>query len=149
MRLTAHTDFALRVLIYAASTNDRLCTIEEISNSYGISRNHLMKVVRRLAALGFLKTTRGRRGGLALARPASEIVVGEVVREMEDDFAQAECFRPERNQCPITPICGLKPLLGEALQAYLTVLDSKTVGDIAKNRAAFVELLGLDIDRAT
>lgn len=140
MRLTAHTDYALRVLIYAAVAPDGLCRIEEISSAYKISKNHLMKVVRGLAEKGFLKTVRGRGGGLKLARPASEIVVGDVVRAMEDSFAQAECFRPE-NTCVITPVCGLKGVLNRAVQAYLAELDTVTLADISRRNNALAKLL--------
>lgn len=140
MRLTAHTDYALRVLIYAAVARDGLCRIEEISSAYAISKNHLMKVVRRLGENGFLKTVRGRGGGLTLAKPASEIVVGDVVRRMEDSFGQAECFRPG-NACVITPACGLKGVLSRAVQAYLAELDKVTLADISRRKEALAELL--------
>ncbi|GGE47318.1 HTH-type transcriptional regulator NsrR [Marinicauda pacifica] len=140
MRLTAHTDYALRVLIYAAVAPGGLCRIEEIASAYGISKNHLMKVVRGLSEKGFLKTLRGRGGGLRLALPASEIVVGNVVRAMEDSFSQAECFRPE-NRCVITPACGLKGVLNRAVQAYLAELDTVTLADISRKNEALTELL--------
>ena len=143
MRLTAHTDYALRVLIYAAVAPQGLCQIEEISSAYAISKNHLMKVVRGLAEKGFLITVRGRGGGLKLARPPREIVVGDVVRAMEDDFAQAECFRPAKNSCVITPACGLKGVLDRAVQAYLAALDKVTLADISKRNTALAELLSL------
>lgn len=143
MRLTTHTDYGLRVLIFAAVEPAALCTIERISAAYGISRSHVMKVVQRLGELGFLETVRGRGGGLRLARPASDIVVGDVVRKMEDDLSQAECFRPQENTCPITPACGLKRALSEALEAYLAALDRFTIADITKKRPALARLLDL------
>jgi Rrf2 family nitric oxide-sensitive transcriptional repressor len=144
MRLTVHTDYALRVLIFAAVEPAALCTIERISVAFGISKNHLMKVVQRLGELGFVETIRGRGGGLRLARPAREIIIGDVVRRMEDDLAQAECFRPRDNACPITAACGLKHALGEALNAYLAVLDKCSVADIARKRTALARLLDLE-----
>jgi Rrf2 family nitric oxide-sensitive transcriptional repressor len=147
MRLTVHTDYALRVLIYAAVEPQPLCTIERIAAAYKISRNHLMKVVNRLAEHGFLETVRGRGGGLKLSRPADEIVVGDVVRKMEDDLTQAECFRTEQNACAITPACGLKRALAEALEAYLDALDRYTLADITRKRTALARLL--DFERAS
>ena len=144
MRLTAHTDFALRVLIYAAVQPASLCTIERISEAYGISRNHLMKVVQRLGDHGFLETVRGRGGGLRLAMPANKIFVGDVVRKMEDDLAQAECFRAEQNSCVITPACGLKHALSTALEAYLDALDQFTLADVTRKRKALSRLLDLE-----
>ncbi|GJL91188.1 Rrf2 family transcriptional regulator [Hyphococcus sp.] len=142
MRLTAHTDYALRVLIYAAVEPAALCTIKRISKAYGVSRNHLMKVVQRLGDYGFLETVRGRGGGLRLAMPASEISVGDVVRRMEDDLNQAECFR-DQNACVITPACGLKHALSAALDAYLNALDQFTIADITRKRKALSRLLEL------
>ena len=141
MRLTAHTDYALRVLIYAAVEPASLCTIERISGAYGISRNHLMKVVQCLSDYGFIETVRGRGGGLKLAMPASKICVGDVVRKMEDDLAQAECFRQDQNSCVITSACGLKHALSKALDAYLDTLDQFTLADVTRKRKALSRLL--------
>ncbi|MDJ1158998.1 Rrf2 family transcriptional regulator [Chelatococcus sp. SYSU_G07232] len=129
MRLTVQSDYALRVLMYAASCPDRLVTIDEIARGYGISENHLMKVVQKLAHAGFLVTVRGRGGGLRLARPAAEITVGAVIRATEEDFALVECFG-SGNRCRLTPICRLKPVLGEAIAAYLSVLDRSRLSDL-------------------
>lgn len=144
MRLTAHTDYALRVLIYAAVEPSSLCTIERISDAYGISRNHLMKVVQRLGECGFIETVRGRGGGLKLAKPASQISVGDVVRKMEDDLAQAECFRSELNSCVITSACGLKHALSSALDAYLDALDQVSLAEVTRKKRKLAELLELD-----
>lgn len=144
MRLTVYTDYALRVLIYAAVEPAPLCTIERISAAYGVSRSHLMKVVQRLAEHGFIETVRGRGGGLRLARPASEITVGDVVRKMEDDLAQAECFKPNQNSCPIMTACGLKRALADALEAYLGALDRHSIADISRKRTALARLLDLE-----
>lgn len=143
MRLTTHTDYALRVLIYAAVSPAHTCTIEAIATAYGISRNHLMKVVRGLGEKGFLETLRGRGGGLRLARDPSEIIVGDVVRAMEEDFAQAECFKPETNTCLIAPACGLMGALKRATDAYLGALDGVSLADIARRRDRLADLLEL------
>ena len=85
MKLTRFTDYSMRVLIYLGLHGGRV-TIREISESYGISRNHLMKVVSMLTRMGYLSARRGPGGGIALARPASEICLADVIIDMEDDL---------------------------------------------------------------
>ena len=140
MRLTYLTDYSLRVLRYVSAVPQRLVTIQEIAQGYGISENHLMKVVHGLAQHGFIETVRGRGGGLRLARPASDITVGAVVRAVEDDFALVECFRTD-NTCRITPVCRLRGALQDALSAYFEVLDNRTLAElVAKPKALLKEL---------
>jgi Rrf2 family nitric oxide-sensitive transcriptional repressor len=129
MRLTSFTDFALRLLMYAAAHEDRLITIEEVSDAYDISRAHLMKVTNSLTRAGYLKAVRGRSGGLMLARPPAKIRLGDVVRATEPDFALVECFGTG-NQCIITRRCRLRGILREGLNAFNTVLDSYTLADL-------------------
>lgn len=129
MRLTNFSDYALRVLMYAAARSDRLITIEETAEVYGISRAHLMKVANQLTRAGFLKATRGRAGGLALAKRPEKIRLGDVIRATEPDFALVECFTPESN-CLITPRCRLKGVLKEALNSFVKTLDSYTLADL-------------------
>lgn len=129
MRLTQYTDFSLRVLIYLGLHDDRRCTIREISDAYGISRNHLMKVVQQLAAEGFIDSVRGVGGGLTLSTDANALNVGRIVRAMEPDLGLVECMRPG-NECVITPACSLAGMLVEARQAFLDVLDGYTLDDI-------------------
>ena len=130
MRLTHYTDFSLRVLTYLGLRPERLCTISEIAEAYGISRNHLMKVVHELGRAGFIDTVRGRNGGLRLARMPSAIRIGDVVRRMEDDFDIVACFGAGTGGCVIAPDCRLAGMLGEALQAFLGVLDGYTLADL-------------------
>jgi Rrf2 family transcriptional regulator, nitric oxide-sensitive transcriptional repressor len=129
MRLTNFSDYALRVLMYAAARSDRLITIEETAEIYGISRAHLMKVANQLTRAGFLKATRGRTGGLALAKRPDKIRLGDVIRATEPDFALVECFMPTNN-CLITPRCRLKGALKEALNAFVETLDGYTLADL-------------------
>lgn len=143
MRLTVHTDYALRVLIHLGLLEGRTGTIEEVATAYGISRNHLMKVAHRLGKAGFVETMRGRGGGLRLARPAAEICVGAVVRATEEDFALVECFPPLQKDCVIWPACTLRHVLAEALAAYFAVLDGYTLADLLQNRALLTTLLRL------
>jgi Rrf2 family nitric oxide-sensitive transcriptional repressor len=129
MRLTTFSDYALRVLMYAATRGDRLITIEETADVYGISRAHLMKVANQLTRAGFLKATRGRTGGLALAKRPDRIRLGDVIRATEPDFALVECFSAG-NECLITPRCRLKGVVKEALLAFVGTLDRYTLADL-------------------
>lgn len=145
MRLTTFTDYCLRVLMYVATKGDELSTIDEIADGYGISRNHLMKVVFRLGQLGYLTTVRGKGGGMRLAGPPSEINLGTLVRQTEDDMALVECFQGGGRACRIEPACVLKKALGEALAAFLSVLDTYTLADLLRPRRWLVELLRLPV----
>jgi Rrf2 family transcriptional regulator, nitric oxide-sensitive transcriptional repressor len=136
MRLTRYTDYSLRVLMYVGASGDKVSTIAEIARAYGISRDHLMKVVQELGRAGYLHTARGRSGGLALARPASEIVVGDVVRQMEPDTDLVGC-----GSCVIAPACKLTHVLSEALESFMAVLDGYTVDDLLTRRGDMMRLL--------
>jgi len=140
VQLTLYTDYGLRVLIYLACREDD-ATVAEIAERYGISRNHLVKVVHALSQKGFISTTRGRSGGLRLARPADQIGVGEVVRALETNRALVECFSPEHNTCPIAPVCALKGALAQAERAFQNALDEYTLADVTKNSGAIVKHL--------
>lgn len=136
MRLTRYTDYALRVLIHLAAHEEKLCSISEISRAYGVSQNHLMKVANDLGRAGYIHAARGRAGGLRLARPAGEINVGEVVRHTEEGFDLVDCAH-----CVIAPACGLTGVLGQALAAFMRVLDGYTLADLAANRRVLRALL--------
>jgi Rrf2 family nitric oxide-sensitive transcriptional repressor len=142
MKLTRFTDYSLRVLIYLGLRDDGRVTIREISDAYGISRNHLMKVVSLLTRMGYLDARRGPGGGIALARPPQEIVIADVVRDMEDDLNLVECFC-EEGSCIIKPMCKLKTALNQALAAYLDTLERYTLFDLLKPKSQLVETLGM------
>lgn len=145
MKLTNYTDYSLRVLIYLATkSNDEKSTITEITNAYQISRNHLTKVIHQLGQIGAIETTRGRGGGIKLAKPPHEIGVGEIVRATEEDFHIVECFDKENNTCIITPVCKLRTVLQEALMAFMAVLDKYTIADIARQPDLYRALLNMD-----
>lgn len=129
MQLTLHTDYSLRVLIYLADKGDTLATISEVASFYEISRNHLVKVVHHLAGAEFIQTTRGKNGGMRLARPPEEISVGEVVRKMEPNFDIVECFNAENRACTVAPLCALKGVLQQAGNEFLSLLDRYTLAD--------------------
>jgi len=141
MRLTRHTDYALRALMYLGLREDRVCTIREIASAYRISESHLMKVVHRLGVLGLVKTVRGHGGGLRLALAPEEIDLGRVVRLVEDDLRVVECFERQTNTCPIAGPCALTGILGEALDAFLGVLDRRTLADLLGPRRALLRRL--------
>jgi Rrf2 family nitric oxide-sensitive transcriptional repressor len=136
VRLTSFSDYALRVLMYAAAHKDALITIEETATRYRVSRTHLMKVVNLLTRAGYLKAVRGRSGGLTLGKPPQDIGLGEVVRATEPDFALVECFATG-GHCLITPACRLRGVLGEALQAFNATLDRYTLADLLLDPAQF------------
>ncbi|WP_298828057.1 Rrf2 family transcriptional regulator [uncultured Piscinibacter sp.] len=150
MRLTQHTDYAIRVLMFAASRHLRdgpeaLSSIREIAEAYGISENHLMKVVNRLAQAGLLHTQRGRNGGLRLARDPAETRLGDIVRLVEDDMALVECFG-EGSACPLTAACHLAAALEEARRDFLSSLDRRTLADLVP-RARAREIMALVVRR--
>ncbi|MFZ3032458.1 MAG: Rrf2 family transcriptional regulator [Parvibaculum sp.] len=132
MRVTLHTDYALRMLMLLAMEPDELHTIEEVSTRYDISRNHLMKVTQTLAQAGYVESIRGRNGGLRLGKHPEDINIGAVVRTTEDGFNLVECFG-EDNACVISTACGLRGPLEEALAAFLAVLDRYTLADLLQN----------------
>ena len=147
MRLSSYSDYALRILIFLAVQPEGLPTIAEIADRYSISKNHLMKVAHQLGVGGYVETVRGRGGGLRLGKPAEKIGLGDVVRFTEQDLAIVECMGTD-NECLLTPSCALKGVLGEALQAFLAVLDEYTLADIVRQKRSLTTLLGLPYDQA-
>ena len=133
MRLTFHTDYALRVLMLLAIEPQRRHTIAEIAERYDISRAHLMKVAQTLTQAGFVDSLRGRGGGLRLGALPASINLGAVVRATEDNFALVECLNREGNRCVVSPACGLRGPLEEALRAFQAVLDRYSLADLISN----------------
>jgi Rrf2 family nitric oxide-sensitive transcriptional repressor len=131
MQLTRFTDYTLRVLIAVGVNREGGITIGDIAKRYGISKNHLMKVVQHLARRGYLDTVRGRGGGLSLAVDAGDINIGELVREVEGGFPIVPCFAGGNDPgCAISPACVLRGVLSRALTAFLAVLDDYTLADL-------------------
>ncbi|WP_087608851.1 Rrf2 family transcriptional regulator [Komagataeibacter europaeus] len=135
MRLTLHTDYALRTLIYLGIHTDRLTSIREVAQAYGISENHLVKIIHKLGQAGFVETIRGRNGGLKLGRPAASIVLGDVVRHTEEDMALVTCMHPtetgsKATSCILADVCRLRGVLGEALGSFIAVMDHYTLADV-------------------
>jgi len=129
MQLTQFTDYALRTLVYISSSPRQFATISEIADYFGISRNHLVKIVHHLANHQVIITTRGKNGGMRLAQPAKEIIIGDVVRITEQNQNVVECFDPDSNSCVITTECRMQRVFHEAHNAFLAVLDGYTLDD--------------------
>jgi Rrf2 family nitric oxide-sensitive transcriptional repressor len=140
MRLTRHADYALRVLMYLGLNEGGVCTIGEIAAAYRISESHLMKVVHRLGVLELVQTVRGHGGGLHLALAPEDISLGRVVRLVED-LRIVECFDPKTNTCPVAGPCSLTGVLGDARDAFLDVLDRRTLADLLGPRRALLRRL--------
>lgn len=127
MKITQFTDYSLRLMLYLASRRDRIVTVREIAEFYGISSEHLKKIVRRLSDLGYLITVRGKNGGLRLACEPTAVNLGRLMRQ-EENLALLPCSE-DAHSCPIAH-CKLAGIVGEALDAFLGVLDKKTLADL-------------------
>lgn len=143
MRLTNFTDYCLRTLMFVALNGERLTTIDEIAEHYGINRNHVVKVVFCLAQLGYLQTLRGKGGGILLAGDPAKINIGRVVRQTEQDFVLVECFQAKDCVCVIEPACVLKKALHKALAAFFDVLNEYTLADLLKPSRNLSQLLAV------
>ncbi len=144
MQLTKFSDYSLRALIATTLRGPELVTIPELAVMYDISEDHVRKVMHQLACHGFLESVRGRSGGYRLGRPAEEITLGEVIRTTETEFRIVECFKPSSGQCRLEPGCELKPILREALEAFLAVLDRYTLADLVRRDRRIAALLGIE-----
>ena len=132
MQLSLHSDYALRVLIYLGTYPESTATTRQISDAYGISKHHLVRVVQTLGAHGYVEILPGRTGGVRLRIDPTEIRLGDVVRRTELNLDVVECFDASTNTCPIIHSCGLKRLLMEALDAFVGSLNAYTLADILK-----------------
>lgn len=144
VKLTLYTDYALRVLIYLGAHGETLATIREIAACYGVSRHHLTKICQDLQQRGYIETVRGKHGGIRLARRPREIVVGQVVRDMEEHLEVVECLGGD-DSCIITQACRLQEVLREALGAFTKTLDRYTLADMLQPRNQLQSLLGVPI----
>ncbi len=146
MRLTVYSDYALRLMMYLGlRTGGSLSTIDDVAAAYGISKAHLMKITNELGRKGLIETIRGRQGGMRLARDASAIRVGDIVRACEPDFALVPCMEAQGgNACVVLPACVLKRALATAAAAFLEVLDGYTLQDLVGPTVALRQLLGLE-----
>lgn len=141
MQLTNYTDYSFRILMYLGLKKGELATIREIAEHYGISRNHLVKVAHKLGALGYIRTVRGKRGGVALAMAPEQVNLGEVARQTEDNLCLVECFDASHSCCRIQDGCALRGIMREALAAFLGVLDRYTLASLLSNERQLMALL--------
>lgn len=130
MQLTSYTDYSLRALLYLSKHPDRLVTVSEITEHYGVSRNHMVKVVHNLGANGFIQTVRGKSGGMRLAKEADQIIIADVVRLTEPHMNLQECFSRETNTCPLIDNCTLMGVLYKARRAFMKVLEEQSLADM-------------------
>jgi Rrf2 family transcriptional regulator, nitric oxide-sensitive transcriptional repressor len=145
MQLTQYTDYALRTLIALGLKPGEKLTVTDIASAYGISRNHLVKVVARLAESGYVETLRGKGGGMRLARAPREIRLGDVVRDLEAELGVVECLTEGGGHCVIAPACKLKGLLHQATDAFLDTLDRHTLEDILRQPQPVARLLHIPV----
>ena len=140
MRLTTFTDYSLRVLIYLGTHKDQRAAVGEIAQAYGISRNHLMKVILFLSAETYVETIRGKGGGVHLKMDPDQIRIGVLVRKAEMGTALVECFSQD-SECCIEPVCLLRGVLEDAMNAFYGVLDEYTLADLIQNRVSLQRFL--------
>jgi len=144
LRLTLHTDYAIRTLIYLALHQDRLVTISDISKQYDISKNHMMKVAQELVHHGFVISERGRNGGLRLARLPEDINLRDVIEKMEPDFNLVSCLDTVHNGCKIIGGCGVQSIMFEARDHFLSVLGKYTLADSIPNESKLKALFTIE-----
>lgn len=141
MHLTRFSDNALRCLMLLGLERERAVPVPEIAERMRISYEQLVKIVQRLASLGYVETVRGRHGGVRLAIDPAELQIGTLIREVEENLALVDCFDAARSTCPIMPACRLASVLDEALGAFFKVLDKRTLDDVLKPRRELVRLM--------
>ncbi|NVK16814.1 MAG: Rrf2 family transcriptional regulator [Rhodobacteraceae bacterium] len=141
MRITKRTNIAVRLLMYCAAHEDRLVTKAEIAECCNISENHLAQVINQLSQLGYLATQRGRNGGMNLGKPAAEIRIGDVFRDVEGNLPMVECFADADNTCPLASACRLKVALADAAQAFYTSLDDISLESLVCGNHDLMRLL--------
>lgn len=141
MRITKRTNIAIRLMMYCAAHSERLVTKSEIAGCCNISENHLAQVINQLSQLDYLRTQRGRNGGMTLAKPADQIRIGQVFRHIEGGLPIAECFADADNTCPLTKACRLKLALADAAQAFYASLDEITLDALVCDNGELMKLL--------
>jgi len=148
LQLSLHADYALRALIYLGTRRDEVVSTRQISDAYGISKHHLVRVVQTLAEHGHVELLPGRSGGVRLVRDPAEVRLGDVIRQAEPNLRLVECFDRPTNTCPIIDDCGLRAYLNDALQAFLATLNTHTLADLlTRSRRARLASVFLQIQR--
>lgn len=134
MQLTRFTDYGLRTLMYVAARSENSASVKEVAEHYGISRNHLVKVVHRLSQLGYIETTKGKGGGIKIANNTEKLRLGDLIQELEPNMNMVECFDAKTNTCRITESCQLKHYLFEATQNFINTMNKYTLADTVQNK---------------
>ncbi|KTD16711.1 Rrf2 family transcriptional regulator [Legionella jordanis] len=140
MQLTQFTDYSLRALIYIALKKE-LCTINDIAKAYGISSNHLVKIIHNLAKMGIIRTLRGKSGGIVMAKNPADLNLGELIIKLEPHFDLVPCFNKEKANCCIAPACKLKRILFDAKENFIAILKQYSLADILDNPIELKSLL--------
>ena len=134
MQITRFTDYGLRTLMYVAARSENIASVKEVSDHYGISRNHLVKVVHRFSQLGYIETTKGKGGGIKIAKGTEKLRLGELIKQLEPNMNMVECFDAKTNTCRITGSCQLKHYLFEATQSFINTMNKYTLADTVQNK---------------
>jgi Rrf2 family nitric oxide-sensitive transcriptional repressor len=140
MQLTVFTDYGLRSLMYLAANPEEICSVREIAEHYGISRNHLVKVVHRLAQLGYITSSKGKGGGIQLAHEPATLHLGDLVVALEPNMDLVECFDRATNTCKVVSGCTLKHMLADANKAFIAALNQHTLADAIAQKNFFLKL---------
>lgn len=143
MQLTMFTDYGLRTLMFLAAQPDRVSSVREIAEHFGISRNHLVKVVHRLSQLGYVSSSKGKGGGIVLAGDPSGLRIGDLVRTLEPNMDLVECFNRDTNTCTVISACRLKHYLFDANEAFVRSLNAHTLADAVSDRSLFLAGSGM------
>ncbi len=144
MRLTKQTNYAVRILMYCAANDGSLSRIPDIAAAYDLSETFLFKILKPIADNGYVKSVRGRNGGIKLGKPAEQITLLDIVKVTEDNFSMADCFDNDNSNCPLVSACTLNSAWSEALNAFFDVLDTYTIADLVKPNNNINILLGID-----
>ncbi|UZE97785.1 RrF2 family transcriptional regulator [Alkalimarinus alittae] len=142
MQITRFTDYSLRTLMYLNTHSTRLCTVKEVAEYHNISQNHLVKVVHNLSRLGYIKSTKGKNGGIRLTENTDKTRLGDLIMQFEPTMNTAECFDPESNTCNLTVSCQLKHYLQEAMQNFINTMNQYTLANTTQNRIPMREQRG-------
>ncbi len=134
MKITRFTDYGLRTLMYVAARSENIASVKEIAEHYGISRNHMVKVVHRLSQLGYIETTKGKGGGIKIAKGTENLRLGDLISQLEPNMHIVECFDVKTNTCRITASCQLKHYLLEATQNFIATMNKYTLADTLQNK---------------
>lgn len=141
MNITTFSDYTLRILIYLAAHKGEKVTADKIAKAYGISFHHVAKAAQWLAREGYIKSDRGRAGGISLNKAAVEINIGSIMRATEEDTVLVDCMRDCGGSCNISPVCGLKLALAKAQNAFYQTLEGYTLADVTAQKSMLAELL--------